>query len=128
MGKIKFDCMKCVGICCSVYDQVEVNKRDIKRLAKYFKVEVNKVIKRYTKVIKNTRILRRKKDPLLGETCIFHDLEKRVCGIYEGRPEVCRIWPTHGDGSCVYYNLIEFERRQQGDTQIIPLIQLTTRQ
>jgi uncharacterized protein len=106
---------------------VQVTKRDIDRLARYFKIDVDKTIKRYTKIYNGERVLRRKKDPILGQTCIFHDLDKRVCGIYEGRPHVCRVWPSHGDGSCVYYNLLQFERTQQGDDHIVPLIQITSR-
>lgn len=121
----KFDCLACVGICCSVYDQVEVTARDVKRLAKYFSLSIEETIRRYTKMKDGTRILRRKRDPMLVQTCIFFDLKKRVCGIYKGRPEVCRVWPTHGDGSCVYYDMLQFERVQQDDPNVVPLIQLT---
>ena len=123
MAKTKYDCLKCIGLCCSVYETVPVTKRDIKRLAKYFGLSVETTEKKYTKIKKGQRVLRRKRDPLLNETCIMHDLDKRLCGIYEARPRVCRIWPEHGDGSCVYYNLLEFERRQQG-TDVVMLIQI----
>lgn len=124
MAKLKFDCLNCIGICCSVYDHVPVTKRDIRRLARYFQVSVEAATRRFTKLRKGERILRRKHDPLLGQTCTFHDLKRRVCGIYEGRPHVCRVWPTHGDGSCVYYDLLQFERRQQGVHDVVPLIQI----
>ena len=124
MLKPKFDCLNCIGICCSVYDQIETTARDVNRLAQYFGVNIETAFRRYTKVKNGVRMLRRKRDPLLGQTCIFHDLARRVCGIYEGRPEVCRVWPTHGSGRCVYYDVLQFERRQQGEHGVIPLVQI----
>lgn len=37
MGRT-FDCLNCIGICCSVYTWVEVNKRDVNRIAKHFRI------------------------------------------------------------------------------------------
>jgi len=123
MGKT-FDCLNCVGICCSVYNRVEVTGRDINRIARHFNITPEAATARFTKVVEGERVLRRKKDPLLGETCIFHDLDKRLCGQYDARPHVCRIWPDHGDGGCVYYDVLQFERDQQGKDNVVPLIQL----
>jgi Fe-S-cluster containining protein len=124
MAKTEYDCLNCIGICCSVYDHVPVTRRDILRLARHFLVGEEEAVRRFTKLSSSGRILRRKRDPLLGQTCIFHDLEKRVCGIYAARPAVCREWPVHGDGGCVYYDLLQFERRQQSDETMVPLIQI----
>ncbi|HLL71332.1 MAG TPA: YkgJ family cysteine cluster protein [Pyrinomonadaceae bacterium] len=123
MAKAEYDCLKCIGTCCSVYDQVPVTRRDVLRLARHFLLSEEEATRRFTKMSTSGRILRRKRDPLLGRTCMFHDLQKRVCGIYEARPQVCREWPAHGDG-CVYYDLLQFERKQQGDETIVPLIQI----
>jgi Fe-S-cluster containining protein len=101
-----------------------VTRRDVRRLARRFLVSEEEAARRFTKMSSGGRILRRKRDPVLGQTCMFHDLEKRVCGIYESRPAVCREWPVHGDGGCVYYDLLQFERRQQGDETVVPLIQI----
>jgi uncharacterized protein len=122
--KATYDCLNCIGICCSVYDRVRVGLRDIKRLGKHFGISNETASQRFTKMKKGERVLRRKRDPLLGETCIFHDLERRVCGIYDARPSICGVWPVHGDGSCVYYNLLEFQREEQDDSNIVPLIQI----
>jgi uncharacterized protein len=119
-----FDCLNCVGICCSVYTRVEVSKRDINRIARHFRITPEAATARYTKVVNGDRVLRRKKDELFGDTCIFHDLDKRLCGEYEARPHVCRAWPNHGDGGCVYYDVLQFEREHQGTDTVIPLIQL----
>ncbi len=128
MAKEKFDCMNCLGICCSAYERVEVTVKDIRRLAKHFGITMEAATSRYTKMVDGERVLRRKRDPLLGRTCILHDLKGRVCGHYEARPEVCRVWPTrlpHGDGRCVYYDLLEFERDRQNSADVIPLVQIT---
>jgi hypothetical protein len=124
MVREKFDCLNCIGICCSVYDHVQVGKRDVRRLAKHFGLSPEAARLKFTKFSEGETILKRKRDPLLGRTCMFFDLEKRLCGIYEARPAVCRDWPTHGDGSCVYYDVLQFERRQQGEHDILPLIQI----
>jgi Fe-S-cluster containining protein len=123
MGKT-FDCLNCIGICCSVYNRIEVTKRDVNRIAKHFGITPEAATAKYTKVVEGERVLRRKKDELFGDTCIFHDLETRLCGQYEARPHVCRVWPDHGDGGCVYYDVLQFEREQQGTNTVVPLIQL----
>lgn len=71
------------------------------------------------------RVLRRTPDPMFGESCMFQDPEKRLCSIYEGRPQVCRDWPTHGSARCVYYDILQFERRQQGNPDVVPLVHIT---
>ncbi|MFL6213060.1 MAG: YkgJ family cysteine cluster protein [Blastocatellia bacterium] len=127
MGKT-FDCLNCVGICCSVYNRVEVSKRDINRIARHFRITPEAATLKYTKVVDGDRVLRRKKDELLGETCTFFDLDKRLCGQYEARPLVCRVWPDHGDGGCVYYDVLQFERDHQDTDTVFPLIQLAYKQ
>jgi Fe-S-cluster containining protein len=124
MANARYDCLNCIGICCSVYDQVPVTRRDIARLARHFLLTGEQATRRFTRLKKGVRILKRKPDHLLSETCMFLDPQKRVCGIYEARPQVCREWPVHGDGGCVYYDLLQFERRQQSDETIVPLIQI----
>lgn len=124
MANTEYDCLNCIGICCSVYDEVPVTRRDILRLARHFLLNEAQATRRFTKLKKGGRILKRKPDHLLGETCLFLDPQKRICGIYEARPLVCREWPVHGDGGCVYYDLLQFERRQQDDATIVTLIQI----
>ena len=125
MAKPKYDCLDCVGYCCAIYERVEVTQRDLVRLAKYFKVDVETAQRRYTKMHSGERVLRRTPDPIFGMSCIFQDPVKRLCSIYEGRPEVCRAWPTHGNGRCVYYDTLQFERVQQDTREFVPLVQIT---
>jgi Fe-S-cluster containining protein len=71
------------------------------------------------------RILRRKADPIFGRACKFLDPELRRCTIYEGRPSTCREFPAQT--RCAYYDLLQFERVQQGDDTVLPLVQITFR-
>lgn len=120
-----YDCAKCPAYCCSVYDRVAVGKRDIKRLAKHFGLSVRATVQRYTKVYNGERILRRKADPIFGQACKFLGPETRQCTIYHARPKVCRDFPAAR--RCAYYDLLQFEREQQGDDTVVPLVQITFR-
>jgi hypothetical protein len=124
--RVYFDCNKCPAFCCSIYERVQVTKRDVNRLAKYFKVSVETAMKRYTKMWGDERVLRRTKDKIFTETCIFLNQETRGCGIYHARPAVCREYPDRK--RCAYYDLLQFERRQQDDPDVVPLIQITFRE
>ena len=120
-----YDCAKCPAYCCSVYERVAVGKSDLKRLAKHFGLGLPATFKRYTKVYNGERILRRKADPVLGEACTFLNAETRQCTIYLARPNVCRDFPS--TSRCAYYDLLQFEREQQGDNTVVPLVQITFR-
>lgn len=126
--RIFFDCSKCPAFCCSIYERVIVTKRDLNRLAKYFGVAVDVAARRYTKIHKESgeRVLRRKKDVIFDEVCQFLDPETRGCTIYHGRPEVCREYPARS--RCVYYDVLQFEREQQDDQNVLPLVQITFRE
>ena len=120
-----YDCTKCPAYCCSIYDRVQVTKRDISRLAAYFGVDFETAQKRYTTTWQGESILRRKADPIFGKACKFLDPTTRRCTIYHARPLVCREFP--GRVRCAYYDLLQFERIQQGDDTVVPLVQITFR-
>lgn len=126
--RVYFDCSKCPAFCCSVYERVQVSKRDLNRLAKYFKVTPEAAEKRYTKIDKssNERVLRRKKDVIFEQACMFLNQETRGCSIYHARPQVCREYPDRT--RCAYYDLLRFERIQQDDPDVLPLVQITFRE
>jgi hypothetical protein len=126
--RVYFDCSKCPAYCCSIYERVQVTKRDLNRLAKYFGVTAEAAEKRYTKIHKESgeRVLRRKKDVIFEEACQFINPETRGCTIYHARPQVCREYPDRS--RCAYYDLLQFERRQQDDENVLPLIQITFRE
>jgi Fe-S-cluster containining protein len=120
---LKYDCDKCVAYCCSIYDRVQVTPRDIKRLATHFRLLPEVATERFTKVFGKKRILRRKADRLFGQACTFLDQKTRKCTIYHARPLVCRQFPDAL--RCAYYDLLEFEREQQNDPDVIPLVRIT---
>jgi uncharacterized protein len=126
--RVYFDCSKCPAYCCAIYERVQVTKRDLNRLAKHFGVSAEVAEKRYTKINKESgeRVLRRKKDVIFEEACQFIDTDTRGCTIYHARPEVCREYPARS--RCAYYDVLQFERRQQDDENALPLIQITFRQ
>jgi uncharacterized protein len=126
--RVYFDCTKCPAYCCSVYERVQVTKRDLNRLARYFNVSVETARRRYTALHKESgeRVLKRVKDVIYPETCMFLNQETRGCTIYHGRPAVCREYPARS--RCAYYDLLQFERRQQDDQTVIPLVQITFRE
>ena len=122
-----FDCSKCPAYCCAIYERVQVTKRDVNRLAKHFGVTAEAAEKRYTKIDRSSgeRVLRRKQDTIFDEACMFLDQEKRGCTIYHARPAVCREYPARS--RCSYYDLLQFERNQQDDVNVLPLVQITFR-
>ena len=126
--RVYFDCSKCPAYCCAIYERVQVTKRDLNRLARHLAVTVEIAEKRYTKIDRSSgeRVLRRKKDTIFEEACMFLDRETRGCTIYHGRPGVCREYPARS--RCSYYDLLQFERKQQDDPGVVPLIQITFRE
>ena len=121
-----FDCAKCPAYCCSIYDRVQVTQRDINRLAKHFGVSKETARRRYTKMWEDERVLRRVKDVIFPETCMFLDQQTRGCTIYHARPAVCREYPARQ--RCTYYDMLQFERKQQADETVVPVVQITFRE
>jgi Fe-S-cluster containining protein len=121
-----FDCNKCPAFCCSVYERVKVTRRDIKRLARHFGVPYETAERRYTKDFEGERVLKRVKDVIFEETCSFLNQETRGCSIYHARPTVCRGYP--GRARCAYYDLLQFERKQQGNEGVVPVVRITFRE
>ncbi len=121
--RVYFDCNKCPAFCCSIYERVVVTKRDITRLAKHFGISFEEARQRYTVEFEDERILKRVEDRIFEKTCTFLDQKTRGCTIYHARPEVCRSYP--GRSRCAYYDLLRFERIQQGDESVVPQIRIT---
>jgi uncharacterized protein len=123
---LTYDCGKCPAYCCSIYDRVQVTPRDIHRLARHFGITTEQATQRYTKMYDGKeRVLRRKYDPIFGQACGFLNKETRQCTIYHARPGVCREFPV--TTRCAYYDLLRFERRQQDDVNVLPLVKITFR-
>ena len=118
--KVRYSCEKCPAWCCT-YDEIEVNKRDIERLARHFGLDAETAAERFTKLSRGDGkpMLRHKKDSIFDTACMFLDQDKRRCTIYEARPTVCRQYPNAN--RCGYYEFLKFEREQQGDEEIVAM-------
>ncbi|MBC8031120.1 MAG: YkgJ family cysteine cluster protein [Pyrinomonadaceae bacterium] len=125
-ARVKYDCDKCVAYCCSIYERVQVTPKDVRRLAEHFKVTTEAAALRFTKLNGKERILRRRADRLFGQACMFLNQDTRKCTIYDARPDVCREFPD--SSRCAYFDLIEWERKQQDDPDVIPLVKITFRE
>jgi Fe-S-cluster containining protein len=117
-----FDCTKCPAFCCSVYERVKVTRRDLKRLARHFGVSYESAERRYTKDHEGERVLKRTGDAIFEKTCTFLNQETRGCSIYDARPGTCRTYPARS--RCAYYDLLQFERRQQGNDSVVPVVKI----
>lgn len=115
-----YDCSKCPAYCCS-YDKINVDKRDINRLAKHFGIDPETAAKRFTKSSDDGPVLRHQKDKIYGSVCTFLDVKTRRCTIYEARPGVCHEYPDRP--RCGYYEFLKWEREFQDDPTFVPLKQ-----
>ena len=117
--KILYDCDACPAYCCT-YPRIIVDKKDIRRLAKYFGLSQKQTVKKFTKKGEEPggRVLRHRQDEIYGTACRFLDKESRMCSIYSARPGICRDYP--GTRKCGYFEFLEFERMLQEDQEFIP--------
>jgi len=115
--QIRYDCSKCPAYCCT-YDEINIDQRDLKRLAKHFGISVEAAEARYTKIRGGAIVLRHRKDETFGTACTFLDPKTRRCTVYDARPGVCRAYPDHP--TCGYYEFLRWERRHQADDTFIP--------
>jgi len=114
--KLKYDCLKCTAYCCT-YTHIPTTKADIKRLAKHHDMTEEQAKKKFTKKgdKENPRVLRHRDDEHFVTACMFLDQETRNCTIYEGRPQICREFPTQT--RCGYYDFLMWEREVQDDPE-----------
>ena len=116
MSTPQYNCRKCPGYCCS-YPLIEIDKKDVQRLADHFGLGFREARKKFTRRDPEaTYAMRRKKDKHFGRICQFFDTEKRCCTVYKARPAVCRDYPG---GRCGYYDCLMSDRRRQDDPDMI---------
>ncbi len=114
MTKKLYDCVKCTAYCCT-YTHIPVTRTDLKRLAKFHGISVEKAEKKFTKKgdKENPRVIRHSDDEHFVTACMFLDQKTRNCTIYEGRMKICREFPTQK--RCGYYEFLKWEREVQDD-------------
>ncbi len=90
----KIDCMECAN-CCRVAT-VELQERDIEKLAKFFRLSISKFMKQYTTVSEEEGVILQRTEE---QGCVF--LSGNECTVYEARPSTCVDFPhvVRGRGS-----------------------------
>ena len=84
--KEEFDCGKC-GNCCKVSGYVYLTCKEAKEISRFLKIPLKEFRRKYTRKLKNKLVI---KQPYKGR-CLF--FKKRLCVIYNIRPEQCRTFP-----------------------------------
>lgn len=86
IAQIEFNCDRC-GRCCVRPEIIDVNVRDVWRLAKRFHVRFNRALDEY---VVPHRLDARRMMFKYATPCTFYD---NGCRIYKDRPIVCRMAP-----------------------------------
>lgn len=93
----KFDadvCSECDGNCCiGESGYIWIDKDEINDLANYFSLSLDELRSKYLKKVGYKYSIIEKKLSEDNYACIFFDLEKKQCSIYEYRPKQCRTFP-----------------------------------
>lgn len=88
------ECEKCEGNCCiGESGYIWINKAEIEKLAYNLNLSVQEVGLQYLRKVGYKYSIQEKK---LGEgnyACVFFDLEKKCCSVYDARPKQCRTFP-----------------------------------
>ncbi len=79
---------------------------DVERLARHHGLTPGVAGGEFTKLVDGgkVRVMRHQKDLIFGTVCQFLNLETRQCGIYDGRPKICRDYP--GGVRCGFYDFL----------------------
>jgi uncharacterized protein len=78
-------CQGCKGLCCG---PVSITQDDLKRI----KRKLNRMPVKIREELKNQK--------RYSGTCIFYDIHKDRCGIYESRPKVCIMFGYYKGMAC----------------------------
>lgn len=93
-----FACSNC-GDCCG---PVPVNKLELSRIQK----SLSRMPKREVERLKN-----QKRSPM---TCMFRDIENDKCGVYNFRPEICKMFGFYEGMKCPSNPEHDTESREEG--------------
>ncbi len=86
-GKDIFQCKQC-GECCNGFGGTYVTKEDIKNIAEYIHIDIEKFISDFCDTSGRKYVLTQGKD----DKCIFFD-SKKQCTIHPVKPYMCKAWP-----------------------------------
>jgi len=87
-------CDTCAGNCCiGEPGYIWINKQEIDFLAKHLNLSAEEVRTKYLNKKSYKYSIKEVKLAENNYACVFFDLEKRQCSIYEARPTQCRTFP-----------------------------------
>jgi Fe-S-cluster containining protein len=93
----KFDasvCSQCEGNCCiGESGYIWINSSEIENLANHLNLEVDQLVEKYLTKVGYKYTINEQKLSETNYACIFFDLKKKQCLIYEARPTQCRTFP-----------------------------------
>lgn len=87
-------CDTCAGNCCiGESGYIWITVQEINFLAKHLKISQEELIEKYLNKIGYKYSIKEVKLAEDNFACMFFNLEKRQCSIYEARPTQCRTFP-----------------------------------
>ncbi|MEA2050798.1 MAG: YkgJ family cysteine cluster protein [Campylobacterota bacterium] len=93
----KFDetiCSSCDGNCCiGESGYIWINKEEILRLSKHLNITIEELKMKYLFKLGYQYSINEKQISKNNYACIFFDMDKKQCSIYEARPKQCRTFP-----------------------------------
>jgi len=93
----KFDeirCASCEGNCCiGESGYIWITKAEIEKLAIYLNISIEELTDKYLFKVGYKYSIKEKQLSQNNYACIFFDLDKKQCSIYEARPIQCRTFP-----------------------------------
>ncbi|MGB3751540.1 MAG: YkgJ family cysteine cluster protein [Arcobacteraceae bacterium] len=93
----KFDetrCSTCDGNCCiGESGYIWITKEECIKLAALLKISVEELGEKYLFKAGYKYSIREKQISQNSYACVFFDLEKKQCGVYDARPSQCRTFP-----------------------------------
>lgn len=121
MADESYNCDQCQGYCCA-YPIIQVNRDDVRRLARHLGLTEADVRSEYT-VLESPKVtrLRLTKDSVFkSESCVFLDKDTRMCTVYEGRPSICR---DHPGERCEWYDRMLIETAMAGNGRKVVMLE-----
>lgn len=87
-------CESCGGNCCiGESGYIWINKSEIENLAKHLNISVEELGMNYLMKAGYKYSLKEVKLAQDNYACVFFDLDKKQCSIYEARPSQCKTFP-----------------------------------
>jgi Fe-S-cluster containining protein len=91
-------CATCGGACCiGESGYIWVTRKEIEAISKELNLPIEEFSKEYLIYVKNRYSLKEYNVGEFGYACIFFDMDKRLCKIYNSRPKQCRTFPFWED-------------------------------